>query len=103
MHGQDPYSKPEKYGLEIIGSIDWDMTSYSFDMTVVWRDSETQQLFYADDSGCSCPSPFEDFSSKEQLTEVSKAELHEHLLKREEAASWNGCAFDIANLMGRLI
>lgn len=33
--------------------------SYEFDMLVVWRNRETGTVVYAEDSGCSCPSPFE--------------------------------------------
>lgn len=43
---------------------------YSFDIVAVWRDNETGRLFGAFDSGCSCPSPFEDFSRLEDMTPI---------------------------------
>lgn len=53
------YSNPEKFGLQVVGDVDYD-DGYEFDMFVVWTDPATKQLYYSEDSGCSCPSPFED-------------------------------------------
>jgi hypothetical protein len=53
------YHNPEKYGLTTIGEIDWSDGEYQFDFTVVWQDGD-ESFWYGDDSGCSCPSPFED-------------------------------------------
>lgn len=58
MYGETPYDKPERYGLEIVYE-DEQEGGYKFDKFVVWR-SINGSLFYATDSGCSCPSPFED-------------------------------------------
>lgn len=100
MYGQDVYSKPEDHGLEVIGAVDWDQDSYGFDFTVIWRDKETGVLYYADDSGCSCPSPFEDFNSKDELTETTPQELQLYLHKRNTDGKQD---MDIANLMGRIL
>jgi hypothetical protein len=54
------YSRPEKFGLTTIGEIDWEVESYSYDLTVVWIRNSDGRLLYADDYGCSCPTPFED-------------------------------------------
>lgn len=54
------YDDPEKYGLEMIDEVNDANADYSFDMVVVWRDVNTGIYFYDRDSGCSCPSPFED-------------------------------------------
>jgi hypothetical protein len=62
----NPYYKPEAYGLEIVGDIDWDQESYEFNMTVVWKEGRGK-YYIADDSGCSCPAPFERVTSKEGL------------------------------------
>lgn len=56
------YSDPEHFGLEVFGTIDAAPGSYEFDYLVVWREKATGQLWWASDSGCSCPTPFEDFS-----------------------------------------
>jgi hypothetical protein len=44
--------------------------AYSFDERVVARDTQTGEWFTARDSGCSCPTPFEDYTSREDLTGV---------------------------------
>lgn len=54
------YYEPQDFGLEIFEQIDDDHSSYSFDDFVIWKRLEDGKLFYATDSGCSCPSPFED-------------------------------------------
>lgn len=54
------YYSPEAYGLEVVASFELREESWEFDMLVVWRDPETGHLYYAEDSGCSCPCPFED-------------------------------------------
>jgi len=53
------YYDPEKFGLTPIGEIDWLDGSYEFDLTVVWKREFDGRFVYAEDSGCSCPSPFE--------------------------------------------
>lgn len=55
----NPYYSPEKCGLTVIDSIDT-AGSYEFDMIVVWRKDDDNTLWYATDSGCSCPTPFYD-------------------------------------------
>ena len=53
------YYDPEKFGFEVVGSIDWSEPCYDFDMTVVWK-SKRGEYWVASDSGCSCPAPFQD-------------------------------------------
>lgn len=60
----DVYYNPDKFGLEVVGSADI-ADSYEFDMFLVLTDGK--QLFWARDSGCSCPSPFEDYTSLDML------------------------------------
>lgn len=66
-------------GLAYLGEISWDDGCYQFDLTAVWYSIDMGQLYYADDSGCSCPSPFENISTVEQLIECTLSELKEHL------------------------
>jgi hypothetical protein len=69
----DLYNQPEKFGLEIIGDIDWSMESYQFNMTVVLVDPSTGLFYTIDDAGCSCPSPFENHTSRTDLGEPMTA------------------------------
>lgn len=83
----DVYSSPEKHGLEILGSVnDWD-ACYSFDMIVVWRRKEDGALLYGTDSGCSCPSPFEDYDTDDKLTPLTD-ENFEEFKKELSAHCW---------------
>jgi hypothetical protein len=52
------YYSPEKFGLTIFGSLEKG-GAYEFDTFVVFANADGD-LFYATDSGCSCPTPFED-------------------------------------------
>lgn len=60
------YYSPEKYGLEVVGTIEWSEPNYDFDMTVLWR-AKRGQYWIGSDSGCSCPSPFEDIYDVNEL------------------------------------
>lgn len=63
-------SEPERAGLELIADLEPGDLSYEFDTFAVWRDTATGGLYYAADSGCSCPSPFEWARSLGDLTRV---------------------------------
>lgn len=52
------YYSPEQFNLRTIGEVEFSSGSYEFDLTVIWQDVTTGELYYFDDSGCSCPSPF---------------------------------------------
>lgn len=53
------YYSPEEYGLEVVGAIERSGDCYQFDMVVVWKQARGK-YWIGQDSGCSCPSPFED-------------------------------------------
>lgn len=66
------YSSPESHGLTEIAEIDTG-ESYEFNMVVLWR-AETGELWAAADSGCSCPTPFEDHTFPTDFTLVRAVE-----------------------------
>jgi hypothetical protein len=84
------YYNPEKLGLTIVGELEYSDMNWCFDTRLVWKD-EKGTLYTARDSGCSCPSPFEDYNSLESLEKVSYAAL-ERTVKAEE--SWGNPSFD---------
>lgn len=55
----NPYYSPEKCGLRILEVTEEPGLCYEFDMVVLWQDKETGKRYWARDSGCSCPCPFE--------------------------------------------
>lgn len=46
-------------GFTFIGEMEWANESYSFDMTGVWQRDSDLTLWTADDTGCSCPAPWD--------------------------------------------
>lgn len=68
----NPYYSPEAYNLEIFCEIDNYQDDYGFDLEVVWKQIDAEMYYYAADSGCSCPSPFEDFGGPETLEGICK-------------------------------
>ena len=84
------YFKPETYGLSPLADMDWHDESYEFDMTAAWTDVEGN-LYWAHDSGCSCPLPFEDFYSVDQLKTGTLQELFAELDKNLASYTPGGC------------
>lgn len=52
------YYSPEAHGLKTLVSVDF-ADSYEFEILLALVDPETSVVYLATDSGCSCPSPFE--------------------------------------------
>lgn len=68
---------PDKCGLELLDEIETG-GSYEFCTTLLFRDTATDQLYVAQDSGCSCPTPFEDFTS---LSDFVQPQSEEELVR----------------------
>ena len=66
----NPYYYPENCNLEIVESTHRPDLCYEFDMVVLWKDKTTGEQFWAHDSGCSCPSPFEWVRSISDLNDL---------------------------------
>lgn len=64
------YYHPEKWGMSIFDQIDT-AGSYEFDMFVIWEKDDDKTLWYATDSGCSCPTPFENIDSMGDLNQIT--------------------------------
>ena len=77
----DIYYQPQNYGLRILDTIEDDSLSYEFDMLVVWQEIESDRLYWARDSGCSCPSPFEGCNAVSDLNYI-----HDGTIEAFEAA-----------------
>lgn len=85
----DIYCNPEKFGLEVVVSLDQPNMSYEFNMFVVWRRKADGVLFYGSDSGCSCPSPFEGVNDVSSLSELKNIDAFE-----QELNAWGDSFFD---------
>ncbi|WP_431941638.1 DUF7574 domain-containing protein [Nocardia grenadensis] len=70
----DVYYDPDKFGLIKVGELTLEEPDYSFNIGLVLYHPDTQNFYYVEDSGCSCPSPFENFTSIESLGKPMKYE-----------------------------
>lgn len=77
MWDSNVYYNPEAHGLEVVAELEFSDLNYQFDTRVVW--SKDGALYTARDSGCSCPSPFEDYTSVEMLERVDIKELESEI------------------------
>lgn len=84
----DLYYSPEKFGLRVIGEAEFSSGSYEFDTVVLWRDTETGAFYTAQDSGCSCPMPFEAIG-REQMTRIERLQDLLDYLDKAKADSYN--------------
>jgi hypothetical protein len=89
----NPYYNPEKCGLELVLSFDEPGLDYEFNTFLVWRDIESGNYYCASDSGCSCPTPFEDFGKLSDLTYIDSERS-----AKGEFDSWN-VGYDGKNLV----
>jgi len=60
------YYNPDSYGLRPVAEIGFSSGSYEFDLRVVWADAEGR-LWTARDSGCSCPTPFDNVGELDRV------------------------------------
>ena len=65
----NPYYNPEVLGLEMISFEE--EPDYNFNIICFWA-TEDGQIYAANDSGCSCPTPFEDYCGKDQKEVLQK-------------------------------
>jgi hypothetical protein len=80
------YYSPEQWNLEPFAELELTEPDYSFDLVVVWRHKDTGELYFAQDSGCSCPSPFEDFTSIDDLILLSTDNDYDCLMRVTDRA-----------------
>ena len=82
------YSNPDSCGLKIVATVekepDWD-----FDIVVLFMDKKTGSLWIRRDSGCSCPTPFEDVRSFADMTPVRSERGIDRFLKDEQLIGEN--------------
>lgn len=72
------YYAPETYNLIPFAELELTEPDYSFDILMVWRHAEDDGLYWMNDSGCSCPSPFEDYNSVDDLYLLATANDYKH-------------------------
>lgn len=84
----NPYYDPEKCGLKKVAELDFSSGMYEFNLTVVWTHGDEKKFYWASDSGCSCPSPFEDFHEIEQFESGGFKEVRNALNSRFDTENY---------------
>lgn len=82
-------------GFTKLDEIEWDNESYSFNITGIWVKDDDGTVWTADDSGCSCPTPWEDLDTLERLFSIDP--LVERY-KRQTATDESGYRYGSVNL-----
>lgn len=102
---EDIYCSPGKFDLETIGALDLTDESYMFDVILVQRSKLTGAFYVNRDRGCSCPSPFEDYTTLDSVGQPFTA--HEAVAKiRSECAdvdNWNDFIPDPSSLISAVM
>lgn len=86
FNNNNPYYSPEKCGLGIFDEIDTG-AAYEFDMFIIWEKLDDKTLWWATDSGCSCPTPFEDHR-EDDLKEITLDNFEEFTKNLESHCSY---------------
>jgi hypothetical protein len=86
MSDTNVYYSPEKLGLTKVDEADLDNEPYQFNIRAVWRHT-SGVLYTAKDSGCSCPSPFEDYNRLEDLDRIAARQQVDEIIKEVAASS----------------
>lgn len=78
----NPHYDRDKLGWERI-EIEYGEHSYEFDTLIFWK-TKTSEIYMAHDSGCSCPTPFEEYEGeteneiKQKLDRVGSMDQAKH-------------------------
>lgn len=70
----NPAQNPAACGFEILDELDDPNACYSFDTIIAFRDLKTGAVYVVNDSGCSCPTPFEHVKSLADMTRVNNVD-----------------------------
>jgi hypothetical protein len=83
----NPYYNPNDLGLKML-SFDQDGLSYEFNTICFWK-NDKNKVFFAKDSGCSCPIPFEDYAGETREDVESKLQAVNLKQALTEFSTWN--------------
>lgn len=94
------YYDPEHFGLVKVTEFERTEPCYSFDTFVVWYSKDNGDYYWGQDSGCSCPSPFEDFSYNETDSRVVNLLAAEDVLNELNCGTFFQVAHAVIDSVG---
>jgi hypothetical protein len=74
-------SESQPTGFTQIAEVEWEDQPYQFNLTRVYR-HDSGALFYAEDTGCSCPIPFESTTTDHLKPILRIQDWHDHVAAR---------------------
>lgn len=80
----NPHHDAGKCGLKLLAVIDEPDMSYSFNTGLLFKHARLPVFWYVEDSGCSCPTPFSDVHSTDDMTRVRSLDELARVLKKNE-------------------
>jgi hypothetical protein len=99
------YYQPAEFGLTTVGEVDYVPGCYEFDLLVVWQDANGR-YFYGEDSGCSCPAPFESQGLSDLVQTTGQGvidRIRERLGKRRDWDTYAETDSQANALMSRIV
>ena len=71
MESDNIFYDADQFGLSVVAELEDPAACDSFDTVIVWKDAQGN-YFWDHDSGCSCPTPFEDINSVADLSPLTQ-------------------------------
>lgn len=99
------YYNPASSALETVGEVEWSSEPYEFNLTVILRQED--DFYWADDSGCSCPTPFENHRFPDHYEKGTKfhaaAMLQDKLAELQEWQDSKNAEVAVAQLIEQIM
>lgn len=89
--------EPSEDGLTLVDTFEREGESWQFDLVGVWKD-EQGAFYWAMDSGCSCPTPFEGHDKKS----LDRLTLDPASWKYFEETVSSGCRLDPTDFLDQI-
>lgn len=82
------YSSPENHGVRLLEVASKSGLSYRYNMAILVEELTTKNQYFARDSGCSCPAPFEKFKNVQDMTPLRGHEAEYRDMVRDVKAPY---------------
>jgi hypothetical protein len=82
-YSRNPYYDPAACGLDLVAVLDEADMSYEFNTIIFVKDQATGKFYAAHDSGCSCPSPFENLKGLDDMVPINNAATMEDFIRSQ--------------------
>lgn len=87
-YDRNVYYHPEACGLELVGDLEDANACWEFTTLIVVREIATGDLYAAQDSGCSCPTPFEDVRSFADMAPIKTVDELKDFVQANLCSGW---------------